>query len=154
MLANHARVELEESQGKIESDKRALVELEADLRHMDEEVHQKELENNNSLRDLEQLRQEVKRLESQALNLDAETTSLTKRLQDLENEKGSLNERLLEMEQKSRAEEEMLVKERTALEESRQALENKSMEITPNHYIIFCFFTYYYIMWIKIRMIN
>ena len=124
------KVELEESQVKIESDKRALAELEADLRHMDEEVHQKELDNNNSLRDLEQLRQEVKRLESQALNLDAETTSLTKQLQDLENEKGSLNERLLEMEQKSRAEEEMLVKERTALEESRQALEDKSVEIS------------------------
>ena len=124
------KVELEESQVKIESDKRALAELEADLRHIDEEVHQKELDNNNSLRDLEQLRQEVKRLESQALNLDAETTSLTKQLQDLENEKGSLNERLLEMEQKSRAEEEMLVKERTALEESRQALEGKSMEIS------------------------
>ena len=124
------KVELEESQVKIESDKRALAELEADLRHMDEEVHQKELENNNSFRDLEQLRQEVKRLESQALNLDAETTSLTEQLQDLENEKGSLNERLLEMEQKSRAEEEMLVKERTALEESRQALEDKSVEIS------------------------
>ena len=53
---------------------------------MDEEVHQKELDNNNSLRDLEQLRQEVKRLESQALNLDAETTSLTEQLQNLENE--------------------------------------------------------------------
>ena len=124
------KVELEESQVKIESDKRALAELEADLRHIDEEVHQKELDNNNSLRDLEQLRQEVKRLESQALNLDAETTSLTKQLHDLENEKGSLNERLLEMEQKSRAEEEMLVKERTALEESRQALEDKSVEIS------------------------
>ena len=124
------KVDLEESQVKIESDKRALAELETDLRHMDEEVHQKELDNNNSLRDLEQLRQEVKRLESQALNLDAETTSLTKQLQDLENEKGSLNERLLEMEQKSRAEEEMLVKERTALEESRQSLEDKSVEIS------------------------
>ena len=124
------KVELEESQVKIESDKRALAELEADLRHMDEEVHQKELDNNNSLRDLEQLRQEVKRLESQALNLDAETTSLTEQLQDLENEKGSLNERLLEMEQKSRAEEEILVKERTALEESRQALEDGSVEIS------------------------
>ncbi|MCH2298709.1 MAG: hypothetical protein MK441_12500, partial [SAR324 cluster bacterium] len=124
------KVELEESQVKIESDKRALAELEADLRHMDEEVHQKELDNNNSLRDLEQLRQEVKRLESQALNLDAETTSLTEQLQGLENEKGSFNERLLEMEQKSRAEEEMLVKERTVLEESRQALEDKSLEIS------------------------
>ena len=124
------KVELEQSQVKIESDKRALAELEADLRHMDEEVHQKELDNNNSLRDLEQLRQEAKRLESQALNLDAERTSLTKQFQDLENEKGSLNERLLEMEQKSRAEEEMLVKERTALEESRQALEDKSVEIS------------------------
>ena len=124
------KVELEESQVKIELDKRALDELEADLRLMNEEVHQKELDNNNSLHDLEQLRQEVQRLEKQALNLDAETAFLTKQLQDLENEKGSLNERLLEMEQKSCAEEEMLVKERTALEESRQVLEDKSVKIS------------------------
>ena len=92
------KIELEESQVKIEWNKRALAELKAGLRQMDEEVHQKEMENNNSLGDLEQLKQEVKRLESQTLKLDAEIKSLTEQLQDLENEKGSLNERLLEME--------------------------------------------------------
>ena len=124
------KIELEESQVKMESDKRALAELEASLRQMDEEVHQKDLDNNNSLRDLEQLRQEVKRLENHASDLDAETASLTEQLQELENKKGSLKEQLLEMEQKSRAEEEMLVKERTELEESRKDLEDKSVEIS------------------------
>jgi len=121
---------LEESQVKIESGKRALVELESHLKQKNEEVHQKELSNNNSLRDLEQLRQEVKRLENRASTLDAESMGLTQQLQELENEKGSLNERLLEMERKSRLEEESLTRERTALEESRNSLEEKSGEIS------------------------
>ncbi|HCG72424.1 MAG TPA: chromosome segregation protein SMC, partial [Nitrospina sp.] len=50
------KAELEESQLAIESGKRAQIELETGLKQMNEEVHQKELANNNSLRDLEQLR--------------------------------------------------------------------------------------------------
>jgi len=124
------KVKLEESQVKIESDKNALVELETSLKKINEEVHQKELANNNSLRDLEQLRQEVLRLDNHASSLDTESMSLTQQLHDLENEKDSLSEQLLEMEQKSRAEEESLAKERTGLEESRKALERNLMEIS------------------------
>ena len=124
------KVKLEESRVKIESDKNALVELEISLKKINEEVHQKELANNNSLRDLEQLRQEVLRLDNQASNLDTESMSLAQQLHDLENEKDSLSEQLLEMEQKSRAEEESLAKERTGLEESRKALERNLMEIS------------------------
>jgi len=124
------KVKLEESQVKIESDKNALVELETSLKKINEEVHQKELANNNSLRDLEQLRQEVLRLDNHASNLDTESMSLTQQLHDLGNEKDSLSKQLLEMEQKSRAEEESLAKERTGLEESRKALERNLMEIS------------------------
>ena len=124
------KVKLEESRVKIESDKNALVELEISLKKINEEVHQKELANNNSLRDLEQLRQEVLRLDNQASNLDTESMSLAQQLRDLKNEKDSLSEQLLEMEQKSRAEEESLAKERIGLEESRKALERNLMEIS------------------------
>ena len=124
------KVKLEESRVKIESDKYALVELETSLRKTNEEVHQKELDNNNSLRDLEQLRQEVLRLDDHASNLDIESMSLTQQLQGLENEKGSLSVQLLEMEQKSRGEEESLEKERIELEESRKTLERNLMEIS------------------------
>ena len=122
--------ELEESQTKIESGKRALVELESGLKDKNEEVHQKELTNNNSLRDLDQLRQDVQRLESHASALNAESTSLSEQLQQLEGEKHTLNEQLHEMEQKSRAEEELLAQERAKLEQSRNALEEKSVEIS------------------------
>ena len=124
------KVKLEESRVKIESDKYALVELETSLRKTNEEVHQKELDNNNSLRDLEQLRQEVLRLDDHASNLDTESMSLIQQLQGLENEKGSLSVQLLEMEQKSRGEEESLEKERIELEESRKTLERNLMEIS------------------------
>ena len=124
------KVKLEESRVKIESDKYALVELETSLKKINEEVHQKELDNNNSLRDLEQLRQEVLRLDDHASNLDTESMSLTQQLQGLENEKGSLSVQLLEMEQKSRGEEESLEKERIELEESRKTLERNLMEIS------------------------
>ena len=124
------KVKLEESRVKIESDKYALVELETSLKKTNEEVHQKELDNNNSLRDLEQLRQEVLRLDDHASNLDTESMSLTQQLQGLENEKGSLSVQLLEMEQKSRGEEESLEKERIELEESRKTLERNLMEIS------------------------
>ncbi|MDG1929306.1 MAG: chromosome segregation protein SMC, partial [Nitrospinaceae bacterium] len=124
------KVKLEESRVKIESDKYALVELETSLKKINEEVHQKELDNNNSLRDLEQLRQEVLRLDDHASNLDTESMSLTQQLQGLENEKGSLSVQLLEMKQKSRGEEESLEKERIELEESRKTLERNLMEIS------------------------
>ena len=124
------KVKLEESRIKIESDKNALVELETSLKKTNEEVHQKELANNNSLRDLEQLRQEVLRLDNHASNLDTESMSLTQQLHDLENEKDSLSEQLLEMEQKNQAEKESLAKERTGLEESRKVLERNLMEIS------------------------
>ena len=124
------KIKLEESQVKIESDKNALVELEISLKKIDEEVHQNELANNNSLRDLEQLRQEAQRLNENASNLDTELTSLIQQLNSLENEKGSLSEHLLEMEQKSQTEEESLAKERIELEESRKTLEKNLMEIS------------------------
>ena len=124
------KAELEESQLAIESGKRAQIELETGLKQMNEEVHQKELANNNSLRDLEQLRQEMQRLESRASTLDAETMSLSQELQELGNEKSSLKALLLEMEQKSQAEEESLVQQRTELEQSRKVLEEKSGEIS------------------------
>ncbi|MEK9627418.1 MAG: chromosome segregation protein SMC [Nitrospinota bacterium] len=124
------KVELEESQVKIESGKRALLELEGELKQKSEEVHQKELVNNNSLRDLEQLRQEVQRLENQSSSLDSESMSLSGELQALENEKSLLSEKLQAMEQKSQAEEELLSEERNKLEESRKALEEKSVEIS------------------------
>ena len=124
------KIKLEESQVKIESDKNALVELEISLKKIDEEVHQNELANNNSLRDLEQLRQEAQRLNENASNLDTELTSLIQQLNSLENEKGSLSEHLLEMEQKRQTEEESLAKERIELEESRKALEKNLMEIS------------------------
>ena len=124
------KVELETSQVKIESGKRALVELELRLKEIDGEVHQKELDNNNGLRDLEQMRQEIQRLESRSSALDAELMTLNQQLQELKSEKGSLNEQLQEMEQKSRTEEESLTQERAGLEQSRNALEEKSAEIS------------------------
>jgi len=124
------KVKLEESRVKIESDKNALVELEISLKKINEEVHQNELANNNSLRDLEQLRQEALRLDDHASNLDTESMSLIQQLNGLENEKGSLSVQLLEMEQKSQAEEESLAKERIELEESRKTLERNLMEIS------------------------
>ena len=130
LLVKELKVKLEESRVKIESDKYALVELETSLKKINEEVHQKELDNNNSLRDLEQLRQEVLRLDDHASNLDTESMSLIQQLQGLENEKGSLSVQLLEMEQKSRGEEESLEKERIELEESRKTLERNLMEIS------------------------
>ena len=130
------KVKLEESRVKIESDKNTLVELETSLKKINEEVHQKELANNNSLRDLEQLRHEVLRLDDHASNLDTESMSLTQQLQGLENEKGSLSVQLLEMEQKSRGEEELLEKERIELEESRKTLERKLMEISELQVLI------------------
>ena len=129
-IVKQLKAELEESQLSIESGKRAQVELETRLKEMDDEVHQKELANNNILRDLEQLRQEMQRLENRAATVDAETTSLSQELQGLDNEKSSLKERLLEMEQKSQAEEESLTRKRTELEQSRKALEEKSGEIS------------------------
>ena len=124
------KVKLEESRVKIESDKNALVELETSLKKINEEGHQKELANNNSLRDLEQLRQEILRLDDHASNLNTESMSLTQQLQGLENEKGSLSVQLLEMQQKSQGEEESLEKERIELEESRKTLERNLMEIS------------------------
>jgi len=124
------KVKLEESRVKIESNKNALAELETSLKKINEEVHQNELVNNNSLRDLEQLRQEARRLDDHASNLDTESMSMIQQLDSLENEKGSLSEQLLEMEQKSRAEEESLAKERIELEESRKTLEKDLMEIS------------------------
>lgn len=124
------KAELEESQLAIESGKKAQIELETGLNQMNEEVHQKELANNNSLRDLEQLRQEMQRLESRASTLETETMSLSQELQELGNEKSSLKALLLEMEQKKQVEEESLVQQRTELEQSRKVLEEKSGEIS------------------------
>ena len=124
------KAELEESQLAIESGKRTQIELETSLKQMDEEVHQKELANNNSLSDLEHLRQEMQRLDSRASTLDAETMSLSGELQELENEKSSLMVLLLEMKQKSQTGEELLAQQRTELEQSRKFLEEKSGEIS------------------------
>ncbi len=124
------KAELEESQLAIESGKRAQIELEASLKQMDEEVHQKELANNNSLRDIEQMHQEVQRLESRASTLNAETMSLSQELQELEGEKSSLKALLFEMEQNSQVEEESLAQQRAELEQSRKVLEEKSGEIS------------------------
>lgn len=123
------KARLEASQMKIESGKRALAELDLRLKQMEGEAHQKELDNNNSLRDLGQMRQELQRLESKSAELDSESTALDRELQELEGKKNPLKEMLLQMEQKSRAEEDALAEERAELEKSRNALEKKSAEI-------------------------
>ena len=71
---------LEASQVKNESGKRALTELELNLKHIDGEVHKKELENNNSLRDIDQIRQELERQENRSSALDAESMNLNQQL--------------------------------------------------------------------------
>ncbi len=122
--------ELNASQENIENKKQDLSQLEANLRQLDQQTHTAEIATNNKLRDLEQSRQEAKRLGNKSSSIDEEISAINQEKEQLVAEKSSLNQQLESAEQKRIEEESLLTGYREGLEQSRSGLEKISSEIS------------------------
>ena len=122
--------ELDTSLENIEKKKQSLAELETSLKQLDQQALAAELGTNNKLRDLEQWRKEAERLENRDTAIAGEISALDSERDELVTEKSSLSQQVGIAEQKRNQEEELLVRHREELEQSRTGLEEISSEIS------------------------
>ncbi len=127
---NKLKEGLDASQENIEKKKQGFAELEASLRQLDQQTLAAEIETNNKLSDLEQLRKEAERLANRSSTIDGEISAIDHEKNELVTEKSSLDQELASAEQKRNLEEELLIHHREKLEQSRSGLEEISSEIS------------------------
>lgn len=127
---SRVKAELDTSQENIEGKKQNLTQLESNLKQLNQQAHACEIATNNKLRDLEQSRQAVERLESKSSSVDREISALNLEREELTVKKSSLSQQLESAEQKGNEEEALLNGSREKLEQSRSSLEEISSEIS------------------------
>ncbi len=122
--------ELDAARENMEGKKQSLGERDRDLKKLDQQTHSAELEANNKLRDLEQRREEAERMENKDAVIGEELSALENERDELVAEKSSLEQEVVSAEQKRNRDEELLIRHREELEQSRRGVEEISSEIS------------------------
>ncbi len=130
LSVSKAKEDLDDLQENIERKKKSLSELEAKLRQLDQKALSAEIEANNKLSHLGQLRKEGERFESRSSAIDDEVSALDQEKEALVLEKSALDQQLISLEKKKNEEEDLLTQHRDELEQNRKGLEEISSEIS------------------------